>query len=88
MNSYSAIDRVLFPLTTESKLMDSYLYAFDFQVWERMKLVIEPAAGCAVAAVLSPKFKELAGPSVKRVGVVLCGGNVDLSHIPWISNNS
>ncbi len=28
----------------------------------------EPAAGCAVADALSPKFKELAGPSVKRVG--------------------
>ncbi len=54
------------------------------QVWERMKVVIEPAAACAVAAVLSHKFREKAGPDVKRVGVVLCGGNLDLDNIPWI----
>ncbi len=51
-----------------------------------MKVVIEPAAACAVAAVLSHKFREKAGPDVKRVGVVLCGGNVDLDNIPWIKN--
>ena len=56
------------------------------QVWERMKLVIEPGAACTVAAVLSPKFKELAGPDVQKVGVVLCGGNVDLDKLPWVSN--
>ena len=53
-------------------------------VWERMKLVIEPGAACSVAAVLSNQFKALVGPEVKRVGVVLCGGNVDLDHLPWI----
>ncbi len=57
-----------------------------YQMWERMKVVIEPAAACAVAAVLSHKFREKAGPDVKRVGVVLCGGNVDLDNIPWIKN--
>ncbi len=56
------------------------------QVWERMKVVIEPAAACSVAAVLSDKFKAKAGPDVKRVGVVLCGGNLDLDNIPWIKN--
>ena len=55
----------------------------DLQVWERMNITVEPSAACAVAAVLSPKFKELAGPDVKRVGVVLCGGNVDLDNLPW-----
>ena len=53
-------------------------------MWERMKIVVEPGAACTVAAVLSPKFKELAGSEVKRVGVVLCGGNVDLDSIPWM----
>ena len=56
------------------------------QVWERMKVVIEPAAACTVAAVLSDKFKAKAGPDVKRVGIVLCGGNLDLDNIPWIKN--
>ena len=48
-----------------------------------MKLLIEPGAACAVAAALSPKFKRMAGPEVKRVGVILCGGNVDLNCLPW-----
>ncbi len=51
-----------------------------------MKVVIEPSAACTVAAVLSDKFKAKAGPDVKRVGVVLCGGNLDLDNIPWIKN--
>ncbi len=48
-----------------------------------MKLLIEPGTACTVAAVLSPKFKELAGPNVKKVGVILCGGNVNLDELPW-----
>lgn len=50
-------------------------------VWERLKLVIEPSAAVGVAVVLSDSFRRLRG--VERVGVVLCGGNVDLDHLPW-----
>jgi threonine dehydratase len=46
-------------------------------VWERMKLVIEPSAAVGVAAVLSEKFKNK--PGMERVGVVLCGGNLDVA---------
>ncbi|HVN83419.1 MAG TPA: pyridoxal-phosphate dependent enzyme [Candidatus Binatia bacterium] len=49
--------------------------------WERAKLLIEPSAAVAVAAVLSEAFRSLNG--VNRVGVVLSGGNVDLDHLPW-----
>eukprot|EP01059_Diplonema_ambulator_P036837 TRINITY_DN9419_c2_g2_i4.p1 TRINITY_DN9419_c2_g2~~TRINITY_DN9419_c2_g2_i4.p1 ORF type:complete len:335 (+),score=109.87 TRINITY_DN9419_c2_g2_i4:45-1007(+) len=42
-------------------------------VMERMKQVIEPSAAVAVAAALSPKLPK----EHKRVGVVLCGGNID-----------
>ena len=52
-----------------------------------MKLVIEPAAACSVAAVLNPSFRELAGSDVKKVGVVLCGGNTDLDKLPWTSSD-
>ena len=38
-------------------------------------------SGVAVAAVLSDEFKSLAG--LKRVGIVLSGGNADLDHLPW-----
>lgn len=50
-------------------------------VWERAKLLIEPSAAVAVAAVLSSAFKAIKG--VERVGVVLSGGNVDLDDLPW-----
>jgi threonine dehydratase/serine racemase len=49
--------------------------------WERAKLLIEPSAAVAVAAVLSDDFKAIAG--MGRVGVVLSGGNVDLDNLPW-----
>ncbi len=45
-------------------------------VWERMKIIIEPSAAVAVAAVLSPEFG--AKSDARRVGIILSGGNVDL----------
>ncbi len=42
---------------------------------QRMKIVIEPSAAVAVAAVLSDEFKSLDG--LTRVGVILSGGNVE-----------
>lgn len=46
------------------------------RVWERMKILIEPSAAVAVAAVLGDEFKSMKG--IARVGIVLSGGNVDL----------
>jgi threonine dehydratase len=50
-------------------------------VWERAKLVIEPSAAVAVAAVLAEEFRGLAGG--QRVGIVLSGGNANLDQLPW-----
>jgi threonine dehydratase/serine racemase len=49
--------------------------------WERAKLVIEPSAAVAVAAVFSEEFRKQ--PGLARVGVILSGGNVDLDRLPW-----
>lgn len=50
-------------------------------VFERMKQVIEPSAAVPLAAVLTPALAEaLAG---RRVGIILCGGNVDVGRLPW-----
>ena len=53
-------------------------------VWERTKLVIEPSAAIGVAVALDPRFAALdPGP---RVGIILCGGNVDLDRpLPWMT---
>ena len=48
-------------------------------VWSVMKIVIEPSAAVAVAALLEGKV-PIRG---KRVGVILSGGNVDLDNLPW-----
>jgi threonine dehydratase len=48
-------------------------------VWERLKLVIEPSAAVPVAALF-----EHPGPfRERRVGVILSGGNADLTRLPW-----
>ncbi|MBO0342488.1 MAG: pyridoxal-phosphate dependent enzyme [Bacteroidota bacterium] len=48
-------------------------------IWERLKIVCEPSSAVALAAVLKKKnkFKD------KKVGIVISGGNVDLSHLPF-----
>ena len=43
--------------------------------FERLKTVTELSAGAAIIAATSKKFKDKF-PDVKRVGVILCGGNV------------
>ncbi|CAM4678941.1 unnamed protein product [Caretta caretta] len=50
-------------------------------VWERMKLLIEPTAGVGVAAVLSEQFRSVS----QNICIVLCGGNVDLGSLAWLS---
>ncbi len=48
-------------------------------IFERMKIVVEPSAATALAAVLRHR-EHFQG---RRVGVILSGGNVDLDHLPW-----
>ena len=45
-------------------------------IWERMKIVIEPSSAVAVAPLLNGSV----GVKGKRVGVILSGGNVDLTQ--------
>ncbi|KAK3848914.1 hypothetical protein Pcinc_044311 [Petrolisthes cinctipes] len=49
---------------------------------ERTKMVVEAASGAAVYA--GVRCLEDVEPKVERVGVILCGGNVDLDQLPWI----
>jgi threo-3-hydroxy-L-aspartate ammonia-lyase len=47
-------------------------------VMERMKVVVEPAGACGVAALLAGRAGEVAG---RRVGTVFSGGNLDLAAV-------
>ena len=52
-----------------------------FYLWERLKIVVEPTGALAAAAVLENAL-PIAGT---RVGVILSGGNVDLTLVPeWL----
>lgn len=48
-------------------------------IWERMKIIVEPSSAVALAIIL--KNKELFVG--KKVGIILSGGNVDLTKLPW-----
>lgn len=51
-------------------------------VWERLKIAIEPSAGVGVAVALSPAFAgKYPATAFQNVGVILCGGNVDILKI-------
>nr|UXE44182.1 L-threo-3-hydroxyaspartate ammonia-lyase [uncultured bacterium] len=49
------------------------------QLWEVMKIVVEPSGAVPYAALLD------APPALRgrRVGIILSGGNLDLDHLPW-----
>ena len=48
--------------------------------WERMKIIVEPSASVPLGVLLT-KPPEFSG---KRIGVILSGGNLDLSKLPWM----
>jgi threonine dehydratase len=48
-------------------------------IWERMKIVVEPSSAVALAAIL----KEPETFKGKNVGIIISGGNVDLSSLPF-----
>ena len=50
-------------------------------IWERMKIIIEPSSATPVAVALSDEFKALKG--IENIGIILTGGNVDLSKLPF-----
>ncbi len=48
-------------------------------IWERMKIVVEPSSAVALAALLREKSRFQG----KKVGIIISGGNVDLSNLPF-----
>jgi threonine dehydratase len=63
------VDRII--LVTEQQIVEAMRF-----LWERMKLVVEPSGAVPLAGMLS-KQEDIEG---KRIGVILSGGNIDLSE--------
>jgi len=70
------VDDVL--LASEQEIEDAVRFTM-----ERAKQVVEPGCGVAVAVATSKALYER-HPELRNVGVVLCGGNVDLEKLPWM----
>jgi len=49
-------------------------------LWERLKIVVEPSGAVAAAPALLGRF---GAAKSARVGIILSGGNVDLSQLPF-----
>jgi threonine dehydratase len=48
-------------------------------IWERMKIIVEPSAAVPLGALLSRR-SEVPG---RRIGIILSGGNLDLTGLPF-----
>jgi threonine dehydratase len=82
-----SLGTLTFPLVLQhvsdmTTVSDDLLLRAMFYLWERLKLVVEPTGALAAAAVLEGGI----APKGARVGVVLSGGNVDLSQAAaWLA---
>ena len=71
------VDEVV--LVPEADIVASMRFA-----WERMKITIEPSAAVGVAVASGAWMHARENDDLRQVGVVLCGGNVDLAALPWM----
>jgi threonine dehydratase len=84
----SSLGTLTFPLVLEyvsdmTAVDDAPLLRTMFYLWERLKLIVEPTGALGAAAALEGTF-PIRG---KRVGVILSGGNVDLTQVSqWLTD--
>ena len=61
------------------RVTETEIIAAMHLIWERMKIVVEPSSAVTLAAILSEKDRF----SGKKVGIIISGGNVDLTKLPF-----
>jgi threonine dehydratase len=72
----SLIDKQVLTVSDQD-MINATRFAF-----ERLKLVVELAAGLSLGAILSQC--EQLDDNLRHIAVILCGGNIDLSiPLPW-----
>lgn len=76
VNTFPVIKELVEQIVTVDE--SSIIAAMRF-VWERSKMIIEPSSAVAIA-VLWEKRVDLRN---SKVGIIVSGGNVDLSRLPW-----
>ena len=66
-------------LVAEAVLVpDSAIVEAQRRLWESLRIAAEPGGAAALAALLSGAYRPRSG---ERVGVLVCGGNVDLAAL-------
>jgi threonine dehydratase len=81
-----SLGSLTFPLVLEyvtdmAVVDDAALLRSMFYLWERLKMIVEPTGALAAAAALEGRVNVTG----QRVGIILSGGNVDLSQVSaWI----
>jgi len=61
---------------------DEAIVAAQRALWRDWRIAAEPGGAAALAALLSGAYRPRAG---ERVGVLLCGANVDLAKLSEIA---
>jgi len=76
----SLIEKQVFTIS-DKIMIDATRFAF-----ERLKLVVELAAGLSLGAILSQS--DRLDSNIRNIGIILCGGNIDLTvPLPWQQEN-
>jgi threonine dehydratase len=72
----SLIEKQVFTISDKT-MIEATRFAF-----ERLKLVVELAAGLSLGAILSQS--DQLDSNIRNIAVILCGGNIDLNvPLPW-----
>jgi threonine dehydratase len=77
------VGNLMFPLAQKfiervALVTDDAIREAQRTLWREMRIAVEPGGAAAFAAILSGKYQPAPG---ERVGVVLCGGNVDPAQL-------
>ena len=80
----TSLGNLTFPIIQESvkdilRVSEKAIIKAMHLIWERMKIIVEPSSAVALGALLSNR-PVLPG---WKIGIILSGGNVDLSVLPW-----
>jgi threonine dehydratase len=80
----TSLGEITFPVILEHvtdivTVSEANIIAAMRNIWERMKIVVEPSGAVPLGAVMehADRFKG------RHVGIILSGGNVDVTALPW-----
>ena len=76
-NNFPLIQRHVDDIVTVS---ETAIVAAMRELWERLHLIVEPSAAVPYAALR----EGLLPGAWHRIGIILSGGNVDLTSLPWL----